>query len=212
MSYRAPQVNFSKGEIAPDLMGRFDVSTWQAALKTARNVVVLKFGGVTFRPGTRLVAELYDSALPGRLLPFQFATDQAYAIDMGQGTARFCALGGLVIEEELAIISISQATQAVVEVAYHGVLAGDEIYFTGVAGMVEINGRVGRVVTVIDANRFSVDINSTAFGAFTSATGGITRTVAPTPPDPAPVIPPPVPPEPPPYILPPWVNGGAEVP
>lgn len=208
MGFRAPLTNFSKGEIAPELYGRFDVQQWQAALKTCRNFVPLKTGGVTFRPGTRLVGEVYDSSKPARLIPFQFANDQAYALEFGQGTLRFAALGGLVIEEELAIAGITNAAQAQVTVAYHGFVPGDDIYFTGIAGMTEINGMTGRVVSVVNANNFTVNINTSGFGTFAGATGGITRTSPPTPPVTPPTVPPVVAPEEPPIILPPWGSGG----
>ncbi len=212
MGFRAPITNFSKGEIAPELYGRFDVQQWQAALKTCRNFVPLKTGGVTFRPGTRLVGEVYDSTKDARLIPFQFANDQAYAIEFGQGTVRFAALGGFVIEEELAITAITQAVQAQVTVAYHGYVEGDDIYFDGIEGMTEINGQTGRVVSVIDADNFTVRIDTRAYGAFTGATGGITRTAPATPPPVAPTVPPPVAEEEPPVIAPPWGSGGEVIP
>ena len=208
MGFRVPISNFSKGAISPELYGRFDVQQWQAALKTCRNFVPLKTGGVTFRPGTRLVGEVYDSTKDARLIPFQFANDQAYAIEFGQGTARFAALGGLVIEEELAISGITRAVNAQVTIAYHGYVAGDDIYFQGITGMTEINGKTGRVLTVIDANSFTVDINTSGYGVFTGATGGIVRTGPPTPAPVAPTVPPPVADEPPPVVLPPWDGFG----
>ena len=54
--FRAGQPNFSRGEIGPELRGRFDVDAYSAGLEAARNVIVLKYGGLTKRPGTRLVA------------------------------------------------------------------------------------------------------------------------------------------------------------
>lgn len=212
MGFRAPLTNFSKGEIAPELYGRFDVQQWQAALKTCRNFVPLKTGGVTFRPGTRLVGEVYDSSRDARLVPFQFANDQAYAIEFGQGTARFAALGGFVIEEELAIAAITNAAQAQVTIAFHGFVAGDDIYFQGVTGMTEINGKTGRVLSVIDPNNFTVDIDTRGFGTFTGSTEGITRTAPPSPPPVAPTVPPPVADEPPPVVLPPWLGNGGIIP
>ncbi|MEO7468532.1 MAG: hypothetical protein ABIV36_16070, partial [Sphingobium limneticum] len=80
MSYRLAQPSFSKGEIAPDLYGRFDVDAYSQSLRLARNVVILKYGGVTKRPGTRLVAEVYDASAPVRLVPFTFSIEQTYAL------------------------------------------------------------------------------------------------------------------------------------
>ena len=38
MAFRAPLVNFSKGEISEALFGRFDTAAYQAGLAKARNV------------------------------------------------------------------------------------------------------------------------------------------------------------------------------
>lgn len=191
--------SFSKGEIAPALYGRFDVGPYATGVKRARNVVVLKYGGLTKRPGTRFVGEVYDDSTDLRLLPFQFSLEQAYVLEMGQGYMRPVALGGHVLETELVITGITNAAQAVVTAQYHGYAAGDDAYFTGVAGMTEINGRTVRVVASLTDHTFSIDLDTTGFGAFTGATGGTTRTSAPTPPPAPPTVPPPAAPyEPPP--------------
>ena len=140
---RIPQVNFSKGELAPQLHGRFDVAAFQSAVKRARNVVVMKYGGLTKRPGTRYVARAFDEGKPVRLLPFQFSLSQTYALEFGQGYLRAAANGGMVLSEELAVTGISAAEQARVFAAHHGYAAGDEIYLTGIAGSLGelFNGR-----------------------------------------------------------------------
>lgn len=195
---RAAFPSFAKGEIAPALYGRFDVGPYAVAAKRARNMVVLKYGGLTMRPGTRYVGEVYDAAHDLRLLPFQFSLEQAYALEMGQGYMRPVALGGQVLETELAITGITNEAQAVVTSAYHGYAAGDDVYFQGVAGMTEINGRVARVVASISDNQFRIDLDTRSYGAFTGAAGGVTRTEAPAPPPPPPTVPPPyTPPDPP---------------
>ena len=198
MAFRVGLPNFSKGELGPELIARTDVAAYGAGVRRARNVFIRKYGGLTKRMGTRFVSEVYDSSQPVRLLPFQFSIEQAYALELGQGYMRAGALGGMVLNEELAITGITKAAQAQVTAALHGYSPGDQVYFKGVAGMVEINGLTGRVVSVTGVNTFTVDINTTAFAAFTSATGGITRTTPPPDPTPDPVVPPVVdPPEPP---------------
>jgi hypothetical protein len=84
--FRTAQANFCRGELGPQLYGRFDVDAWGTALRRARNVIVLKYGGLSKRPGTQLVAEVLDASQPVRLVPFQFSLDQTYALEMGQGT------------------------------------------------------------------------------------------------------------------------------
>jgi uncharacterized protein (TIGR02217 family) len=66
------------------------------------------------------------------------------------------------------ITGITQAAQAVVTVgSSHGFAAGDEIYFSGVAGMVEINGLVGAVISTASTT-VTVALATTGFTAYSS--------------------------------------------
>ena len=189
MAFRVQQANFSKGEIAEELVARVDVSSYSTALRRAENVVILKYGGVTKRSGTRLVSEVYlDEGV--RLIPFQFSLTQTYALEMGQGYMRAAAAGGMVIEEKLTIISITRGTTTIVEVVYHDFSVGDQAYFSGVKGCEDLNGKIGRVFSVTDASHFVIDLDTSEYDAFTSDTGGITRTGLPIPPPAHPVVPP----------------------
>ena len=344
MPLRTGQPNFSKGELAEDLISRVDVAAYATGLRRARNVMILKYGGVTKRPGTRFVADVYkdrqteasftgsiqgnvlnvtamssgtlaigqmiDGAgiaerivitgygragglvahvtgsiagtiltvtavgsgtltigqrifgagivpgsvitrlntgaggtgtytvtpaqvvastpvfavgtyivtppqpngigstamvsatpLPVRLMPFQFSLDQTYALEMGQAYMRPAALGGMVIEEKLTIQGITIGTTTTIQAAYHAYNVGDQVHFSGIAGTVELNGRVARVVSVPDPDMsFVVDVDSTGFTPFSADTGGTMRTGAPPPPPPPPPVPPPPPPPPPPDV------------
>ncbi|ODP39256.1 ubiquitin-activating E1 FCCH domain-containing protein [Sphingomonas turrisvirgatae] len=194
---RFPLVNFAKGEVSDDIISRFDVQAYASAVKRARNVKVKKYGGLEKRPGTRFVAEVKDASQPVRLFPFQFSLTQTYALEMGQGYMRVAANGGLVLEERLTIEAITNGNPAVVTAAFHGFETGDEVFFDGIEGMTELNGRI-LPVTVLSDSTFSVPVNATGYGAFTADTGGITRTEEPAPPPPPPPVPDPVPPPPPP--------------
>ena len=66
-----------------------------------------------------------------------------------------------------AITGITKAAAAVVTVTAHNLKTGMQVGFSDVLGMTQINGLTGKV-TVIDANSFSVPINSTGFTAYTS--------------------------------------------
>src|SRR3546814_2754894 len=127
MAYRLAQANFSKGELAPALHGRFDVESYSSAAKKVRNAFVLKYGGLSKRPGTRLVAEVLDAENDVRLIPLQFSLDQSYALEMGQGYIRAAALGGLILNASLKITSISNAGNAKIPTAYHGSKTGHTI-------------------------------------------------------------------------------------
>lgn len=196
-SPRAALLNFTKGEISPDLESRFDLPTYQAGLRRARNVKIKRTGGVAKRMGTRFVAEAMSN--PARLLPFQFSDEQAYALEFGQAYMRPLALGGAVLEEELKVIAITQAMNAQITVHYHGYSEGDNVYLKSVEGMVEINDRWLTVLSVIDEHNFTVDIDSRNFTAFINSTG-TDRTGTPAPPPPPPPVPTPLPDPPPPEV------------
>lgn len=209
-NFRSAKPNFSKGELAPHLHGRFDVDAYQAAVQTARNVIILKYGGMTKRPGTHLVAEVLDATRPNRLLPFQFSLTQTYALEMGHGYMAPIAAGGRILENELIITGVTNAAAARISAAFHGYSVGNSLYLAGIAGALgeKLNGRIVKVVSVVDANSFTINMNTSAMAAFTGASGGITRTTAP-PPDPvAPAIPAPVPDPDGPVVSDPWNKQG----
>lgn len=192
MTVRIPQVNFSKGELAPELYGRFDVDVWQSALRQARNVIVMKYGGVTKRPGTRLVGNVVNASAPTRLIPFQFSLTQTYVLEMGQGYMVPSALGGRVLQNEQPITAITNATNAKLTIAFHGFSVGDLIYITGVAGGMGtvLNYRTWTVVSVVDANNLTINADTSASAAFSGCTGGTANTSPPI------IVPPPTVPPP----------------
>jgi hypothetical protein len=198
MAYRAALFNFSKGEISPELQARFDISIYNAGLKRARNVKVLRTGGVAKRMGTRFVAECLSSTTV-RLAPFQFSDEQAYALEMGQAYMRPLALGGAVLEEGLRVTGITNAVQAVITVPFHAYTVGRQVYLSAIEGMTDINDRFLTITAIVDANNIRVDFDSTNAGAFTGSGGGTLRVGAPPAPPAPPAVPPPLdPPEEPP--------------
>lgn len=181
--------SFAGGEIAPSLHARVDLDKYQTSLKTCLNFQVHAHGGVSNRPGTQFVAVCRDETEAVRLVPFQFSSAQAYVLEFGDFYMRVMANGGPVTEKERLILGITNAAQAVVEVTDHGYAVGDDVFFTAVEGMTEINGRTFRVTAVGDDDHFTIDADSTDWGVYTGSTGG---TAAPAdPPDPTP---PPAPP------------------
>jgi len=200
MALRVGGFNFTKGELAAELLARVDVPSYASALKRARNVVLLKYGGVAKRPGTRFIAEVFDNTKPTRLMPFQFSLTQTYALEMGQGYMRPAALGGLVLETNLTVQAVTRGPTTNIQADYHGYVVGDQLFFQGVQGATQLNGKFGRVISVPDANHFVVNINSSGFGARTGDTGGIINVAPPAPPPTPPVVPPVVPPATPPVI------------
>lgn len=190
MGYRAALLNFSKGEISPELEARFDLSAYQVGLRQATNVKIRRTGGVAKRMGTRFVARCLSSE--ARLIPFQFSDEQGYALEFGQAYMRPLALGGAVLEDGLKITAITRASQAQITAAFHDYSAGQQVYLESddppAFGMAEILDRWLTVTSVVDANNFKVDIDSTNFTAFGSDTGTV-RAAPPAPPPAPPVVP-----------------------
>ncbi len=92
------KTTFAAGELAPELLGRGDLSAFDNGARRLRNVFIQPTGGVTRRAGLRHVAPLPG---PARLIPFEFNTEQTYlivlthgALHVHQGDALVAALGG----------------------------------------------------------------------------------------------------------------------
>lgn len=66
-----------------------------------------------------------------------------------------------------SITGITKATQAVVTIGAHTFIVGDEVTFSGVVGMTQING-LSALVTAVAATTITVAINSTGFSTYTS--------------------------------------------
>jgi len=198
-----PFTNFTKGEISPELQARIDTSQYGAAAKKVRNFIIQRYGGLSFRPGFRFVGEVDDATKQVRYLPFQYNIEQAYIMALEDGNMRLLTGGGFVIEQDLQITAISKDANAQITAAYHDYEVGDRLYLQGITGMVELNDRYVTVVSVLDADNFTIDVNTTSFSTFVSSTGDV-RVGAPTPPDP----PPPDPPAPPAQPDPPSTTTG----
>ncbi len=190
MKVRGQLLNFSKGVVAPEIEARFDLASYQSGLREARNIRIRRTGGVSRRIGTRFVAEALNS--PSKLVPFQFTDDQAYALEFGQATMRPLAYGGAVLEDGLNVTAITNAANAQITSAFHGYEVGDQVWFKSIEGMVEINDRFLTVLTVPNADTFTVDFNSTNAGVFTGSGGGTVNVAPPPPPPSPPVVPPPI--------------------
>lgn len=83
------QWNFSAGQVAPRFLGRADVAKYDSALALCRNFLPLRLGGITRRPGTAFVARARYADTLTRVIRFQYSTEQAYAIELGDEYMRF---------------------------------------------------------------------------------------------------------------------------
>ena len=57
------QRTFAAGELAPALTARADLIKYATGLRTCRNFMVQRSGGVASRPGTKLVAECKTNSI-----------------------------------------------------------------------------------------------------------------------------------------------------
>lgn len=160
---------FNAGELTPALHARVDLAKYHTGLATCLNWFVLAQGGVTVRPGMKFIGELADSASKQRLIPFQFNTEQTYALLLSHQKVRFLRDGGAVLETSASISGITQADPASVNHVGHGYATGETVYISGVSGMVQINDRFFRI-TVVDADNYTLDgIDSTGYDAYSSS-------------------------------------------
>jgi hypothetical protein len=74
---RIHKTSFAGGEIAPELLGRDDLRAYENGARRLRNVFIHPTGGVSRRHGLRFVD---TAAGPGRLIAFEFNTEQVYLL------------------------------------------------------------------------------------------------------------------------------------
>ena len=162
------QTNFTAGELSPRLEGRVDFAKYYNGAKTIENFNVLPHGGVKRRVGSHFVAQAENSAEASRLIPFEFNTEQAYIIEMGNLYFRFYKDNGSIGEANKTITGITRANPAVVTISTHGYSDGDEVDIAAVVGMTEVNGKRFTVANKTTNNFQLSGINSSAFTAYSS--------------------------------------------
>jgi hypothetical protein len=172
--------NFTGGQLSDRMEGRTDFQKYFSGCKTLENFIVQPHGSVTRRPGTTFAAEVKTSSLKTRLIPFEFSTEQSYALEFGNNYIRFYKDNGAVLEANKTITGITQANPGVVTSAAHGFANGDTVVITGVVGMTQVNGKRFKVASVA-TNTFQLqdidgnNVNTTSYTAYTS--GGIANRV-----------------------------------
>lgn len=75
--FRQIKTNFTAGEVSRRLLGRGDLRAYENGALSLRNVVIHPTGGLSRRPGFAHIDTLSGT---GRLLPFEFNTQQTYLI------------------------------------------------------------------------------------------------------------------------------------
>lgn len=165
---------FSGGEITPSLYGRVDQTKYQTGLRTLRNYIVMRHGGAENRPGTEFIGEVSDSSKTVRTIPFIFNSDQTYVLEFGDEYMRVIRNGAYQTDTSTAITGITKADPCVITATSHGLTTGDEVYVSGIVGMVELNNRNFKV-TVLTAHTISLqlmdgttDLDSTSYTTYSS--------------------------------------------
>lgn len=202
---KLPVTNFSKGEFAPKLYARPDIPQYAAGAKKIENFIIQKEAGLSFRPGFRFCGEVRDADGIYRMEPFILSSTAAAVRVFGDYGQEVLAQGGFITEEDLKIVSMTNAAQITIEVPFHEYVVGDRLFFTGNTGPA-LNDRVATVVSVPDASHVTLDFSSVGMAALTASTG----TVRVGPPAPPPAPPDPLPPPEPPEISPPGTGGSGE--
>lgn len=169
------QRSFSGGEITPALYGRVDQVKYATGLRTCRNFIVARHGGVLNRPGSGFICEVEDSSQAVRLIPFIFNAAQTYVLLFGDLTMRVIKNGVLQREASVAVASSTAVNPVVVTTTgAHGYSDGDEVFIDDVVTMTELNGRsfliANKTATTFELQtKDGVNLNGTGF---TAGTGG----------------------------------------
>lgn len=88
---------FGAGELSPALHARADQVKYTTGLRTCRNFIVLKGGGVSNRKGTRFIAECKTNSASVQLLPYYSEiAGESVCIEAGVGYLRFYVNGARV--------------------------------------------------------------------------------------------------------------------
>jgi len=155
------------------MYGRVDLAKYHVGAARLRNYFVDYRGGASSRTGTQFVGQVKDSTTPNRLIPFQFNTQQTYALVFGNQSLRFVTNGGYVLEPITAISGITQASPGVVTDNAHGYSNGDLVFLSGIVGMTQLNQRYA-IITNATTNTYTLTdmygapINTVAYGGYLS--------------------------------------------
>jgi hypothetical protein len=90
------KTSFTSGELDPLMLGRIDLRAQEDGARRLRNVFVHAGGGVSRRPGTRILAEIPDAV---RLVPFD-DTDTAFLLVLAPGRVVVLREGEVVADLE----------------------------------------------------------------------------------------------------------------
>lgn len=101
------QANMTRGEATPYVHARGDTEHYSASVAEARNVFVLRYGGLARVPGTIYNGAAKNADRAARFIKFQFKRSQVYAIEAGHLYFRFWTTLGRI---EVASVPVEVVT------------------------------------------------------------------------------------------------------
>ena len=90
------QNSFTAGVLSSALFGRVDLPQYLLGASVIKNFMVKPWGGITRRGGLYYDWEVKDSSVETRLLPFRYASGDAFVIEAGPEYFRFGKNGVLI--------------------------------------------------------------------------------------------------------------------
>lgn len=90
--------SFAAGELSPAMYGRTDIAKYDVGAAKLENFIVLRYGGVQNRAGTKYLATTAGNK-KAVLLPFRYNVEQNFIIEITAGKIRFYTQGELVTKD-----------------------------------------------------------------------------------------------------------------
>ena len=185
MSFPSIQTALNAGELSPSLYGRVDLAKYKSGCSTQRNFFASYRGGANSRAGTAFVGFCKQGnqgtanlVAPPRNITYQYSATQGITIEAGDNYFRFISNGAYITETPIAITGITNANPGVIAAPGHDFINGDEVFLAGIVGTISnrLSARSFLVANVVASTSFTLvnpltgaAINTTSFGAYTSA-------------------------------------------
>lgn len=150
MSSTHIQTSFVSGELSPKLFGRVDLAKFHSGAGTMRNFFANYQGGASTRAGLKYFGTCKQpaNAAPPRDINFQYNINQGYALEFGDQYMRIKSNGAYVTEATKNITGITQANPGVITVTGHGYSNGNQVFISGIVGMIQLNGLIWTISNV----------------------------------------------------------------
>jgi hypothetical protein len=173
-----PRNNFNGGQLSGNLSCRYDLKAYQNGLLYCKNWVPRIQGGLFYAPGFEFIRWTKGNGV-AKNFAFTFNESQTYTLEHTDNIVRFYDDDGILLEASKNLTGATQANPCELSSGSHGYTDGDEVYVASVGGMTELNGQF-YIVANATTHTFTlkdldgVDIDSSAFGAYTSG-GTVSR-------------------------------------